>query len=85
MTHDERVRHHLYETCEGILEHAERIAALEELAFEMRMLIHEMWPAYCFAQQGPEVWYPDDADSSIRDRYRSVGSRYHELVTEVDE
>jgi hypothetical protein len=51
----------------------------------MRMLIHEMWPAYCFAQQGPEVWYPDDADADIRDRYRSVGSRYHELVTEVVE
>ena len=31
MTHDERVRHHLYETNEGILEHAERIALLEEL------------------------------------------------------
>ena len=85
MTHDERVRHHMYETCEGIAEHAERIASLEELASEMRMLIHEMWPAYCFAQQGPEVWYSDDADAGIRDRYRSVGSRYHELVTEVDE
>ena len=85
MTHDERVRHHLYDMCEGILEHAERIAALEELALEMRMLIHEMWPAYCFAQQGPEVWYPDDTDVGIRDRYRSVGSRYHELVTEVVE
>lgn len=34
MTHDERVRHHLYETCEGILEHAERIAALEELVLD---------------------------------------------------
>lgn len=35
MTHDERVRHHLYETNEGILEHAERIASLEELVQDM--------------------------------------------------
>lgn len=27
-----RLRHHLYETCEGIGEHAERIVALEEVA-----------------------------------------------------
>ena len=36
MTHEERVRHHLYETNEGILEHAERIAALEELVLVLR-------------------------------------------------
>ena len=35
MTHDERVYHHLYETCEGIAEQSERIASLEELALEM--------------------------------------------------
>ena len=34
MTHDERVRHPLYETNEGILEHAERIASLEELVLD---------------------------------------------------
>lgn len=27
----ERVHHHMYDTCEGIAEHAERIVALEEL------------------------------------------------------
>lgn len=26
-----RLRHHMYETCEGIAEHVERIVALEEL------------------------------------------------------
>jgi hypothetical protein len=26
-----RIHHHMYETCEGIAEHAERIVALEEL------------------------------------------------------
>ena len=29
--HDKRVYHHMYETNEGIAEHAERIAKLEEL------------------------------------------------------
>lgn len=35
MTHDERVYHHMYETNEGIAEHAERIASLEELVRDM--------------------------------------------------
>lgn len=35
MTHDERVRHHTYDTLEGINEHAERIAKLEELVLDM--------------------------------------------------
>ena len=35
MTHEERVYHHLYETLEGINEHAERIASLEELVLDM--------------------------------------------------
>lgn len=35
MTHDERVYHHMYETCEGIGEHAERIARLEELVLDL--------------------------------------------------
>ena len=33
-----RVHHHMYETCEGIAEHAERIVRLEELV--SKMLIH---------------------------------------------
>ena len=36
MTHEERVHYHMYETLEGIAEHAERIASLEELA-------HDLW------------------------------------------
>lgn len=35
MTHEERVRHHTYDTLEGISEHAERIASLEELVLDM--------------------------------------------------
>ena len=31
----ERLYHHIYETCEGIQEHAERIVALEELVEDM--------------------------------------------------
>ena len=35
MTHEERVWHHEMETCEGIHEHAERIASLEELVLDL--------------------------------------------------
>lgn len=35
MTHDERVWHHEMETLEGIHEHAERIASLEEFVEDM--------------------------------------------------
>ena len=35
MTHEERVWHHEMETLEGIHEHAERIASLEELVADM--------------------------------------------------
>ena len=35
MTHEDRVYHHMYETNEGIAEHAERIASLEELVRDM--------------------------------------------------
>jgi hypothetical protein len=33
----QRIHHHMYETCEGIAEHAERIVKLEEL-------VQDMWP-----------------------------------------
>ena len=38
MTSEERqkrIHYHMYETCEGIAEHAERIVALEELCADM--------------------------------------------------
>jgi len=35
MTHDERVHYHMYDTCEGIAEHAERIVRLEELVCDL--------------------------------------------------
>ncbi len=50
MTHDERVRHHLYETNEDILEHAERIASLEELVLDY-------YDAPCFCLPS---WTEDD-------------------------
>ena len=40
MTHEERVYHHSYETCEGIAEHAERIAKLEELVIKLWHLLY---------------------------------------------
>ena len=39
-----RLHYHLYETCEGIREHAERIVALEELA-----LLNWEWAQTCCA------------------------------------
>ena len=48
MTHDDRVYHHLYETNEGILEHSERIALLEELVIDLvNCLGHDSCPADC--------------------------------------
>lgn len=52
MTHDERVYHHMYETNEGIAEHAERIASLEEL-------VRDMWD---FISKADRMQWPEIAD-----------------------
>ena len=36
----ERLRYHMYESCEGIREHAERIVALEELVADVFERFH---------------------------------------------
>jgi hypothetical protein len=63
----ERIRYHLYESNEGIQEHAERIVALEELCLDM-------W-FWCFI-------HPMDSESEelqmshidgIRERMRALG------------
>lgn len=36
INHTRRIHHHMYETCEGISEHAERIVKLEEVAEGIR-------------------------------------------------
>lgn len=42
----QRIHHHMYETCEGIAEHAERIVKLEELCEMMwRLLYHWLFKA----------------------------------------
>lgn len=41
MTHEERVRHHMYDTLEGIAEQSERIASLEELVLDMWHLLFD--------------------------------------------
>ena len=38
-----RIHHHMYETCEGIAEHAERIVRLEEENEKLRMLAKAAW------------------------------------------
>jgi len=49
MTDEERkarIHHHMYETCEGIAEHAERIVTLEELCADMwRLLFNWLFKA----------------------------------------
>lgn len=59
MTHDERVYHHMYETNEGIAEHAERIASLEELCKELAEFLTEaewlQWPELRAEMQRLEV------------------------------
>lgn len=53
MTHEDRVWHHEMETLEGIHEHAERIASLEEL-------VADMWA--CISHIGEyDVFYYDMA------------------------
>lgn len=59
MTHEERVYHHEMETCEGIHEHAERIAALEELVLDL----------YEFAYDE----YPDSAELNFASRIAELG------------
>lgn len=51
--HDERLRHHMYETCEGIKEHAERIVALEELAIAEYKVLERTWWMYVFLFSRP--------------------------------
>lgn len=45
MTHEDRVWHHEMETCEGIHEHAERIASLEELVAELYPMASDLCDA----------------------------------------
>lgn len=65
MTHDERVRHHMYETLEGIAEQSERIASLEELVLDL----------YCLAYPNAVEWEVSDA---AYDKY-SPCKKCHEL------
>lgn len=61
-----RLHYHMYDTLEGIEDHATRIVDLEEL-------VQDMWPAYCFAQSGYEVYLTDEQDCAIRQRVRELG------------
>jgi len=67
VTHDERVYHHMYETNEGIAEHAERIASLEEL-------VRDVW--HLFTEHG--AVHPCDLPvvDAVRDRMRELEVGY---------
>lgn len=79
MTHEDRVWHHEMETLEGIHEHAERIASLEELVLDM-------WEGYndprC--EDCPLKDKPACADCPICAREASVIDRMRELGLEVE-
>ena len=74
MTHDERVRHHLYETNEGILEHAERIASLEELVLVLRHCADECGDCDACpvndAHPATHTWFGCD---TLREMMRKLG------------
>ena len=59
MTHEERVRHHMYETLEGIAEQSERIASLEELVLDM-------YGNY-------QVGWNEEIEDELYDRMRELG------------
>lgn len=71
MTHEDRVWHHEMETCEGIHEHAERIASLEELVLDM-------WDFFCVVPDDEPHFYKEELDFSIE-----VWKRMRELGIEV--
>ena len=68
MTDEERkarIHHHMYETCEGIAEHAERIVALEDLCADMWHLLHH------WLFEAKEV--PYDELKAVADRMDELG------------
>ena len=76
MTPDQRAKrlhHHMYETCEGIREHAERIVALEELVLDFsKCAMHSIGDtcgSYC------PFWNEDAFECSLHlfDRMRELG------------
>lgn len=71
MTHEDRVWHHEMKTLEGIHEHAERIASLEELVLDM-------WDFFCVVPDDEPHSYKEELDFSIE-----VWKRMRELGVEV--
>ena len=54
----QRIHHHMYETCEGIAEHAERIVALEELCGDLfdRLMDEDEICGECRSQCDYDAW-----------------------------
>lgn len=81
-----RVHHHMYETCEGIRKHAERIVALEELIADMELWLYNgMDCTQC--PFTPECdWHMAQANSIHTSciGWDVVHRRMHELGVEVD-
>ena len=68
-----RIHHHMYETCEGIAEHAERIVRLEDENAKLRIIVRQ--------------WYPHMLKRVGRDALEQWGQMdvVKELGIEVDE
>lgn len=90
MTDDQkakRLHYHMYESLEGIEEHAERIVSLEVLCQEMYPYVGESCPEECE--------YQDECfdDSNLRKdglprmcvAYNHIGEKLRKLGVEVDE
>lgn len=67
----ERVHHHMYDTCEGIAEHAERIVALEELAGELWRWC-PVTPDYCAGVNCPHYRVGAEEYCALDDVFRAL-------------
>lgn len=75
MTHEDRVWHHEMETLEGIHEHAERIASLEELVLCLLTCSSDAGDACdrCPVNGGAGIWDFEDFCDSLLDRVHELG------------
>lgn len=77
----QRLRYHMYETNEGIREHAERIVDLEELCEDVIRLLN----IFCNREDDDGCDCPMWPDKNSQCMLRDVEDRARELEVEADE
>lgn len=77
-----RIHHHMYETCEGIAEHAERIVRLEEENAKLRELVSWM---YRLMDESCAVQHPYAPEPIRYDTLIDVYEKLRELGIEMTE